>query len=85
MRTFVITAKFVITSIWSAKNIAIPDFVSAVRLGKNSTNDLRRFEQLRPGEQVIGKSLLYSRIQWLEYLWNHEKMFETGVVRANEY
>ena len=23
-------------------------------------------------------------LQWLEYLWDHENMFETGVVRANE-
>ena len=23
-------------------------------------------------------------LQWLDYLWNHENMFETGVVRANE-
>ena len=23
--------------------------------------------------------------QWLEHLWNHENMFETGVDRANEY
>ena len=23
-------------------------------------------------------------LQWLEDLWNHENMFETGVVRANE-
>ena len=23
-------------------------------------------------------------LQWLKYLWNHENMFETGVVRANE-
>ena len=22
--------------------------------------------------------------QWLEHLWSHENMFETGVVRANE-
>ena len=22
-------------------------------------------------------------VQWLEHLWNHENMFETGVVRAN--
>ena len=22
--------------------------------------------------------------QWLKHLWNHENMFETGVVRANE-
>ena len=24
-------------------------------------------------------------LQWLEHLWNHENMFETGVVRVNEY
>ena len=23
-------------------------------------------------------------LQWLEHLWNHENMFETGVVQANE-
>ena len=23
-------------------------------------------------------------LQWLEHLWNHESMFETGVVRATE-
>ena len=23
-------------------------------------------------------------LQWLQHLWNHENMFETGVVRANE-
>ena len=23
-------------------------------------------------------------LQWFEHLWNHENMFETGVVRANE-
>ena len=23
-------------------------------------------------------------LQWQEHLWNHENMFETGVVRANE-
>ena len=23
-------------------------------------------------------------LQWLEHLWNHEKWFEPGVVRANE-
>ena len=32
---------------------------------------------------------LYARVtvelQWLEHLWKHENMFETGVVRANEY
>ena len=24
-------------------------------------------------------------LQWLEHLWNHEDMFETGVVRANGF
>ena len=29
--------------------------------------------------------LLYTvELQWREHLWNHEHMFETGVVRANE-
>ena len=23
-------------------------------------------------------------LQWLKHLWNHENMFETGAVRANE-
>ena len=26
-----------------------------------------------------------AELQWLVHLWNHEKMFETGVVRANEF
>ena len=30
----------------------------------------------RPGNTV--------ELHWLEYLWNHENMFETGVDRANE-
>ena len=25
-----------------------------------------------------------AKLQWLKHLWNHEKMFETGVVLANE-
>ena len=25
------------------------------------------------------------KLQWLEHLWNHKNMFETGVVRANEF
>ena len=24
------------------------------------------------------------KLQWLEHLWNHENMSETGIVRANE-
>ena len=23
-------------------------------------------------------------LEWLEHLWNHENIFETGVIRANE-
>ena len=23
-------------------------------------------------------------LEWLEHLWNHDNMFETGVVRGNE-
>ena len=26
----------------------------------------------------------YRELQWLEHLWNHANLFETGVVRANE-
>ena len=33
----------------------------------------------------VDDSLPYTvELQWLEHLWNHENMFETGVVRANE-
>ena len=31
----------------------------------------------------VDDSLPYTvELQWLEHLWNHENMFETGVVRA---
>ena len=34
-------------------------------------------------DQVYG--IIYKvELQWLEHLWNHEIMFETGIVRANE-
>ena len=29
-------------------------------------------------------SLITVELQWLEHLWDHENMFESGVVRANE-
>ena len=29
-------------------------------------------------------NLVTVELQWLEQLWNHENMFETGVIRANE-
>ena len=33
----------------------------------------------------VDESLPYTvELQWLEHLWNHENMFEIGVVRAKE-
>ena len=40
---------------------------------KNDNNDERRMSANTPVE-----------LRWLEHLWNHENMFETGVVPANE-
>ena len=33
---------------------------------------------------ILGHCLSIVELQWLEHLWNHEDMFETGLVRANE-
>ena len=33
---------------------------------------------------VISVRLFMPELQWLEHLWDHENMFEAGVVRANE-
>ena len=30
------------------------------------------------------ESILIVELQWLEHLWNHEKIFKTGIVQANE-
>ena len=30
------------------------------------------------------KKLNTVELQWLEHLWDHKNLFETGVVRANE-
>ena len=38
---------------------------------------------MEPMERIF-KILLTVERQWLEHLWNHDNMFETGVVRANE-
>ena len=35
-------------------------------------------------EDVDDSLLDTVELQWLEHLWNHENMFETGVVRAYE-
>ena len=29
-------------------------------------------------------SIVTAELQWLEHLWNHENIFETGEVRVNE-
>ena len=34
-------------------------------------------------QQRLSKSITIE-LQWLEHLWNHENMFETEVVPANE-
>ena len=38
------------------------------------------------GLHISKAPLLYiAELQWLEHLWNHENMFETGVVQADEF
>ena len=41
---------------------------------------------LKRGHNMLRKQFGFTTIelQWLEYLWNYENMFKTGVVRANE-
>ena len=43
-------------------------------------------EMSLPGFRTSGIFLFSFTVefQWLEHLWNHENMFEAGVVRANE-
>ena len=57
-----------------------------IRLPLYSDQDLHCL----PLHPHLWNALLHCKIklvefQWLEYLWNHEKMFKTGVVRANEW
>ena len=48
-------------------------------------NILRTFIEIWDREFTITRvSSRTVELQWLEHLWNHENMFETGVVRANE-
>ena len=42
------------------------------------------FGSLLIGALVRFKKINTVELQWLEHLWNHENMFETGVVRAIE-
>ena len=43
------------------------------------SDQLDRFRKVSP----MGKVYIVE-LQWLEHLWNHENIFETKVVRANE-
>ena len=42
-----------------------------------------RYHIVQIGE-MIGFFYNTVELQWLEHLWNHENMFETKVLRANE-
>ena len=44
----------------------------------------RHFFILLVSEAVFLNIIFTVELQWLEHLWNHENMFETWVVRANE-
>ena len=33
---------------------------------------------------LINLNPITVELQWLEHLWDHDNLFETGVVRANE-
>ena len=35
-------------------------------------------------EPVFLSKVITAELQWLEHLWIHEKMFEIGVVQAND-
>ena len=37
-----------------------------------------------PRKRSLRHLFITVELQWLEHLWNHENMFETGLVRANE-
>ena len=58
-------------------------------IGINRYNELfAEMHACRMTAVVISPNIISSRPhtverQWLEHLWNHKNMFETGVVRAN--
>ena len=61
--------------IFRNRHNSIPDPTQVTPWKKNNTKNShhQRHYQQQPSE-----------LQWLEHLWNHESMFETGVVRAKE-
>ena len=40
-------------------------------------------EQRNPNGGFSSTQVYTVELQWLEHLWSHENMFETGIVRAN--
>ena len=65
--------------------------------GMNTFDNLHIFKQLNLADKVYPKQrpkiqpdtdndskAVTVELQLLKHLWNHENMFETGVVRANE-
>ena len=40
--------------------------------------------RFRPLLGIMLHSVITVKLKWLEHHWDHEKMFETGVLRANE-
>ena len=55
-----------------------------------SGTELSQFLRICPTYSYIAKSKFSAsfcvtvELQWLKHLWDHENLFETGVVRANE-
>ena len=50
---------------------------------KRALGEFHKFRLIRrkKRQRVVPSTV---ELQWLEHLWHHEIMFETGVVRANE-
>ena len=57
-----------------------PDMTLDVYHGRKTTTQQQ--QQSRLWTPVLNGNTV--ELRWLEHLWDHENMFETGVVRANE-
>ena len=62
--------------IWGCKTFVTKDFKLECSTSKTNV----KFEG-----RCCGKRFIYTvELEWLEHFFNHENMFDTGVVRANE-
>ena len=61
---------------------AWPLFHSVLVMNRLNTTESAIFIYLV--HSLLPKNLTAAEFQWLDYLRNHENMFETGVVRASE-